>query len=398
MSRSLRRSSRLKDKTTVQYVDYNTDDSEFKDGSESECQSSQSVYTPSDGEEAAHCVCGDGNDDRMMICCDRCNMWYHPDCAKLTLSAANRLAKSSKKWFCPKCKSSIKTKAKQSAKSGRSSKSKKPAAKKKVKPTRRLKRKRREMEDPNLGGAGDTDGVSKRRRISVQQTHDIPEHQPIHQQLGGFSLETAVIPNVEGQQINGDDDDDDNDCESPVIGSIPDVSGQTASDLEMLSARGTATNSLCSATDAVHEQNGEAMEAMNVAVGDATDCRTESGSEDEIEIQAGDQWVGSSSFLKKKESIPSKTKVAAQREEESDDGEDFVVLNANKTSKQDICPLTLQKIEDPVRNILCRHIYERRAIANYKEYFKKKRKRATKQIPPQKCPQGGCQALLIVHC
>jgi len=137
---------------------------------------------------------------------------------------------------------------------------------------------------------------------------------------------------------------------------------------------------------AVHEET-EAAEG-----GDATHCGMDSGSEDEIEIEADGQWLWSSVFLRKKESMPrTKKRAAVEREDESEDGEDFVVLNAHKTSKQDRCPLTLQKIEKPVRNMLCRHIYERRAIINYKHYL-------TKNKRPQTCPQGGCQAPLVVSC
>ena len=129
------------------------------------------------------------------------------------------------------------------------------------------------------------------------------------------------------------------------------------------------------------------------------DKNAESGSESDdddcILIQAGDKWVENDAFLQNKEEF--KKDIALKRKEcinehikdiDSEDEEDLVVLNKNKTSNQDICPLTLKKIQHPIKNRLCSHIYERSAILNYRQYLLANDKTA-------KCPQGGCQAALF---
>merc|ERR1719244_2351290 len=108
MAHPLRRSSRLKTKTVDTYTEPDSEESDFDQDGDNESavsSSSESVYVPSDGEGGTICVCGDTDDNRLMICCDGCDIWYHHDCAKLTVSRANRLSKSNKKWFCPRCKS-----------------------------------------------------------------------------------------------------------------------------------------------------------------------------------------------------------------------------------------------------------------------------------------------------
>ena len=121
----------------------------------------------------------------------------------------------------------------------------------------------------------------------------------------------------------------------------------------------------------------------------------ESDDDDCILIQAGDKWVENDAFLQNKEEF--KKDIALKRKEsiskhikdiDSESEEDLVVLNKHKTSNQDICPLTLKKIQHPVKNRLCSHIYERSAILNYRQYLLANDK-------PAKCPQGGCQAALF---
>ena len=127
-----------------------------------------------------------------------------------------------------------------------------------------------------------------------------------------------------------------------------------------------------------------------------------SASDSDIEIQVGDRWVGSSTFLKNMESM--KEEIRKKKREtlrhlkqnlgeqsEDDDETDFMVLNANKISKHEVCPLTLTKIKQPIRNMLCPHVYERSALKGYKQYLSSMNK-------SHQCPQGGCQALLVVSC
>ena len=143
-----------------------------------------------------------------------------------------------------------------------------------------------------------------------------------------------------------------------------------------------------------------------------TNNNDDSDSSDDILIAAGDKWVDSNSFMQNKDSfkedIRQKKKDDLRKfmdptdsgtgkgnkdenESESDDEQEMRVLNANKKSKNEVCPLTLKKMEHPIKNMLCTHWYEKEAIKNYKEYM-------IKQNKPRKCPQGGCTAFLFISC
>ncbi len=52
-----------------------------------------------------YCVCRQLLKDSnvLMIGCDGCDEWYHPDCINLS-GAELEKAKQSDKWFCVKCK------------------------------------------------------------------------------------------------------------------------------------------------------------------------------------------------------------------------------------------------------------------------------------------------------
>ena len=615
MSRSLRRSSRLKDKAAPIYVDTLSEDSEFPDESDYEVSSSESVYAPSDTDDNTYCICGETENERMMICCDRCNIWYHYDCAKLTLSTAKRLSKSKKKWFCPSCSSKEKRNKKSTAKKRTTSNTTKRSTsntRKSTKTKQSRKRKRQEIEqndnlshsvtgnnnNENINNTNDDANCSshsyplrsKRRRVcripvittksflssspstlsSVvpiqmsqrtqvsQQTNALNEsdsntvntintqnvanpststpHHAIRNlfakcmntltpnsnstpkgpssipgahcnaviitEIQSFELPFAPSPDPEIEQ-----NDDIQSTPSPEIGnrinplnrSIPnatdsitsmipmhsvisvpappstsitnenrgtistdpitgarnhrnltnsvteelsqstatgddvnEINEQTDSDLEILTAHQPTLgpkSGQCAVMEVVTEEAVDIRKPLMLTSltmeckaddviptkggndGDSTECdesnesgddTSDSDSDSDIEIQAGDRWVGSSTFLKNKETMKEEIRekkretlrhLTEDLEEESseDDGTDFMVLNANKTSKNEVCPLTLTKIKQPIRNMLCPHVYERSAIKGYKQYLSTKNK-------PQKCPQGGCQALLVVTC
>eukprot|EP00522_Entomoneis_paludosa_P015451 CAMPEP_0172443972 /NCGR_PEP_ID=MMETSP1065-20121228/4143_1 /TAXON_ID=265537 /ORGANISM="Amphiprora paludosa, Strain CCMP125" /LENGTH=1927 /DNA_ID=CAMNT_0013194385 /DNA_START=54 /DNA_END=5837 /DNA_ORIENTATION=- len=47
-----------------------------------------------------HCVCGGPSDGRMMLCCDKCDIWFHSHCVGLSTEEANKI----EEWVCPPCK------------------------------------------------------------------------------------------------------------------------------------------------------------------------------------------------------------------------------------------------------------------------------------------------------
>merc|ERR1712083_739174 len=118
-------------------------------------------------------------------------------------------------------------------------------------------------------------------------------------------------------------------------------------------------------------------------------------SDDDILIQAGDEWIGNETFMKNKEEfkrdivLKRREKINKEIDHDADESdEELVILNKDKKSRQDLCPLTLKKIVHPIKNRLCSHVYERSAIINYRNYLVANDK-------PTKCPQAGCQATLF---
>ena len=130
--RAPRRSARIKAKNKS--ISYKDPSSESEESSESETnasttsQSSSSSSSPSDASESSssssdhqiECICGEPNDDRIMICCDKCSIWYHHDCVHLTVSKVNALSTSHKEWLCPSCTKQLKKKKKRRMKRKRS--------------------------------------------------------------------------------------------------------------------------------------------------------------------------------------------------------------------------------------------------------------------------------------
>jgi hypothetical protein len=48
---------------------------------------------------ARHCLCGGPSDGRIMLCCDKCELWFHGTCMQVTKESSHNL----KKWNCPSC-------------------------------------------------------------------------------------------------------------------------------------------------------------------------------------------------------------------------------------------------------------------------------------------------------
>ena len=50
------------------------------------------------------CICRKPHGGRFMICCDKCNEWFHGSCVKVSLAEGKLMAKSGAEYICPKCK------------------------------------------------------------------------------------------------------------------------------------------------------------------------------------------------------------------------------------------------------------------------------------------------------
>ena len=49
------------------------------------------------------CICRKPHGGRFMICCDKCNEWYHGSCVKVSLADGKLMAKTGEEYVCPKC-------------------------------------------------------------------------------------------------------------------------------------------------------------------------------------------------------------------------------------------------------------------------------------------------------
>ena len=49
------------------------------------------------------CVCREPHNNRFMICCDKCEDWFHGQCVGLTRAMGKELEKKGLDWICPKC-------------------------------------------------------------------------------------------------------------------------------------------------------------------------------------------------------------------------------------------------------------------------------------------------------
>ena len=51
------------------------------------------------------CLCRQPEGGRFMICCDRCNEWYHGDCVGITPSVGRQMETDAEEFICPTCSS-----------------------------------------------------------------------------------------------------------------------------------------------------------------------------------------------------------------------------------------------------------------------------------------------------
>ena len=49
------------------------------------------------------CLCRQPDDGHFMICCNRCNEWYHGDCVVITSDIGYQMEEDAKEFICPMC-------------------------------------------------------------------------------------------------------------------------------------------------------------------------------------------------------------------------------------------------------------------------------------------------------
>uniref|UniRef100_A0A4W4FTI3 PHD-type domain-containing protein n=1 Tax=Electrophorus electricus TaxID=8005 RepID=A0A4W4FTI3_ELEEL len=64
------------------------------------------VLDDDNGEEdpnALYCICRQRHNNRFMICCDRCQEWFHGDCVGITSARGRLLEENGEDYICPSC-------------------------------------------------------------------------------------------------------------------------------------------------------------------------------------------------------------------------------------------------------------------------------------------------------
>nr|XP_020660275.1 death-inducer obliterator 1 isoform X1 [Pogona vitticeps]XP_020660276.1 death-inducer obliterator 1 isoform X1 [Pogona vitticeps] len=77
--------------------------SPLETGDESEeprrTKSESEVYDPS----TLYCICQQPHNNRFMICCDRCEEWFHGDCVGISEARGRLLERNGEDYICPNC-------------------------------------------------------------------------------------------------------------------------------------------------------------------------------------------------------------------------------------------------------------------------------------------------------
>ncbi|XP_043107441.1 death-inducer obliterator 1 isoform X4 [Puntigrus tetrazona] len=78
------------------------DDEEDDDDDDEESSSSES---DSDGYDpnALYCICRQKHNKRFMICCDRCEEWFHGDCVGISEARGRLMERNGEDYVCPNC-------------------------------------------------------------------------------------------------------------------------------------------------------------------------------------------------------------------------------------------------------------------------------------------------------
>ena len=63
------------------------------------CTDQGKAIVEAPGKGKLYCFCRKPDDGSLMICCDKCNEWYHGVCVGITQTEGLE----NRKWFCPLC-------------------------------------------------------------------------------------------------------------------------------------------------------------------------------------------------------------------------------------------------------------------------------------------------------
>ncbi|KAG5678568.1 hypothetical protein PVAND_008231 [Polypedilum vanderplanki] len=66
---------------------------------------SDASWNSEDDPDRLWCICKQPHNNRFMICCDKCEEWFHGTCVNVTKNMGKEMEKQDIKWHCPNCKS-----------------------------------------------------------------------------------------------------------------------------------------------------------------------------------------------------------------------------------------------------------------------------------------------------
>ncbi|XP_034724216.1 death-inducer obliterator 1-like isoform X3 [Etheostoma cragini] len=81
------------------------DKDDENDSSTSSSSSSSSIDSDEGGYDpnALYCICRQKHNKRFMICCDRCEEWFHGDCVGITEARGRLMERNGEDYICPNC-------------------------------------------------------------------------------------------------------------------------------------------------------------------------------------------------------------------------------------------------------------------------------------------------------
>ncbi|XP_059837018.1 death-inducer obliterator 1-like isoform X2 [Hypanus sabinus] len=88
-------------------------ESTSQSGTKSEIEDDESLVIQSDSgyndPDKLYCICRQPHSNRFMICCDRCEEWFHGDCVGITMARGRLLERNGEDYICPDCSPPTKT-------------------------------------------------------------------------------------------------------------------------------------------------------------------------------------------------------------------------------------------------------------------------------------------------
>ncbi|XP_071481401.1 uncharacterized protein [Diadema antillarum] len=126
--RSSRRSRDAKkkhlDEAELSDIPFSSEEDDERDAGEHD---SGSEWTSDDDPEKLWCICKQPHDGKFMICCDKCEDWFHGKCVNISKKEGKRMEQEDLSWVCPNCKEAAKTGPDQEAKMKEETKKKQEA-------------------------------------------------------------------------------------------------------------------------------------------------------------------------------------------------------------------------------------------------------------------------------